>query len=135
MWLNGRESCASATATGPQNATVVGFSNDIKSKASRSDVIRRAVACTTWIVEPDIHDLIASVGAVTELITEGPILARGYLDDPEKTDLAFVYPKWLAEDTSGEIQRVYKMENLLRYVSDGSIVYLGRKDTQVKLHG
>jgi len=135
MWLNGLERCASSTATGPQNATVAAFSNDIKSKASRSDVIGRAIACTTWIVEPNIHDLLASVGAVGELIIEGPILARGYLDDPEKTDLAFVYPKWLAEDTSGEIQRVYKTEDLVRYDSDGSIVYLGRKDTQVKLHG
>lgn len=31
--------------------------------------------------------------------------------------------------------RIYKTGDLARYAADGSVEYLGRKDTQVKLHG
>jgi hypothetical protein len=72
------------------------------------------------------------------MLVEGPTLARGYLNNPEKTEEAFVYaPKW-ATDTNeaGEKRRFYKSGDLVRYNSSiGSLTYIGRKDTQVKLHG
>jgi amino acid adenylation domain-containing protein/non-ribosomal peptide synthase protein (TIGR01720 family) len=77
-------------------------------------------------------------GAVGEMLVEGPSLARGYLNNPEKTAEAFIYaPKW-ATDTNeaGEKRRFYKSGDLVRYNSSiGSLTYIGRKDTQVKLHG
>ena len=72
------------------------------------------------------------------MLVEGPTLARGYLNNPEKTEEAFVYaPKW-ATDTNeaGEKRRFYKSGDLVRYNSSiGALTYIGRKDTQVKLHG
>jgi hypothetical protein len=77
-------------------------------------------------------------GAVGEMLVEGPTLARGYLNNPEKTAEAFIYaPSW-ATDTneSGEKRRFYKSGDLVRYNSSlGALTYIGRKDTQVKLHG
>ncbi|QDS69526.1 Nonribosomal peptide synthetase 4 [Venturia effusa] len=94
-----------------------------------------------WIVDPDDHDLLMPVGAVGELLVEGPIVGQGYLNDPEKTAAAFIEdPKWLNaghQNYAGRRGRLYKTGDLGRYDLDGSggIVFVGRKDSQVKLRG
>lgn len=103
-------------------------------------VIGRAVGSVSWIVNPLDHCRLLPIGAVGELLTEGPLLARGYLNDPEKTATAFIeHPPWLAHDTRlnrpKNISRLYKTGDLCRYNEDGTIEYIGRKDTQIKLRG
>lgn len=87
-----------------------------------------------WIVDKSDHTRLVPIGGVGELLVGGPIVGRGYLNDPEKTAQAFVpQPAWLGEEeTSG---RVYKTGDLVQYTSSGSIRFLGRKDMQVKLRG
>ena len=86
----------------------------------------------SWIVDQSNHDRLTPIGCVGELLIEGPILARGYLNEQEKTSKAFITsPAW----ASGDKRRMYKTGDLVRYNSDGTITYLGRKDTQVKLNG
>jgi amino acid adenylation domain-containing protein len=99
----------------------------------------RSVGSVSWIVDPSDHNRLVPVGCVGELLIEGPILARGYLNRPVETAKSFIEaPKWAALDSrhadSGS-RRMYKTGDLVRYNCDGSLVYLGRKDTQVKLHG
>ncbi|KAL4976782.1 hypothetical protein BDW66DRAFT_150741 [Aspergillus desertorum] len=92
----------------------------------------------TWIVDPNDHDRLAPLGAVGELVLEGPALAREYLKNPTKTADAFVNePAWVKNFPSSlsSPRRIYKTGDLARYNPDGSIEYLGRKDHQVKLHG
>jgi aryl carrier-like protein len=73
---------------------------------------------------------------VGELLIEGPILARGYLNDAEKTAAAFIEdPAWADHFAPGRRRRFYKTGDLVRYNSDGTLDFVGRKDTQVKLHG
>ncbi|KAK0613181.1 peptide synthetase [Immersiella caudata] len=94
-----------------------------------------------WLVDPNDHDTLMPVGAVGELLVEGPIVGQGYLFDPEKTAAAFVHdPKWLVHgprDHPGRTGRLYKTGDLGRYdpFGTGEIVFVGRKDTQVKLRG
>lgn len=94
-----------------------------------------------WIVDPNDHDVLLPVGAVGELLVEGPIVGQGYLNDPEKTSSAFIEdPTWLTvghKDYAGRHGRLYKTGDLGKYDPDGSggIVFVGRKDTQVKLRG
>ncbi|KAL3474948.1 hypothetical protein BJX99DRAFT_230621 [Aspergillus californicus] len=94
-----------------------------------------------WITNPDDHELLMPVGAVGELLVEGPIVGQGYLNDPEKTAAAFVKdPQWLVagyKGYTGRSGRLYKTGDLGKYDPDGSggIVFVGRKDTQVKLRG
>ena len=94
-----------------------------------------------WIVDPNDHEILLPVGAVGELLVEGPIVGQGYLNDPEKTAAAFIEdPKWLTaghNDFAGRRGRLYKTGDLGKYDPDGSggIVFAGRKDTQVKLRG
>lgn len=93
-----------------------------------------------WIVHPRNHDKLMPVGSVGELIIEGPTVARGYLNDEVKTAKAFITnPAWAATLPSNngafETVRMYKSGDLVRYNTDGSVSYIGRKDTQIKLNG
>ncbi|EKV14919.1 HC-toxin synthetase [Penicillium digitatum PHI26] len=94
-----------------------------------------------WIANPNDHNELVPVGAVGELLVEGPIVGQGYLNDPEKTAAAFITdPPWLVagyKEHAGRRGRLYKTGDLGRYDPDGlgGIVFVGRKDTQVKLRG
>jgi non-ribosomal peptide synthetase component F len=102
--------------------------------ASRSGFIGKSIASVSWVVDPDDHYRKAPLGSVGELLVEGPILALGYLDDMEKTAAAFTCdPAWLLE--IGRRGRLYKTGDLVRYNADGGLVYVGRKDGQVKIRG
>ncbi|KAL2851960.1 hypothetical protein BJY01DRAFT_232726 [Aspergillus pseudoustus] len=94
-----------------------------------------------WITDPNDHESLVPVGAVGELLVEGPIVGQGYLNDPEKTAAAFIEdPKWLIAGHKGLAGRrghLYKTGDIGKYDPDGTggIVFVGRKDTQVKLRG
>nr|AFR57467.1 lysergyl peptide synthetase subunit 2 [Epichloe inebrians] len=91
--------------------------------------------CGCWVVNPRNHEQLQPVGAVGELIVEGPVVGREYLDDPRQTSETFIQaPKWLCELRRGN-RIVYRSGDLVRFVADGSIQYVGRKNTQVKLRG
>ncbi|KAF7588050.1 hypothetical protein BBP40_006219 [Aspergillus hancockii] len=92
-----------------------------------------AVGGACWLVDVDNHERLAPVGAAAELLIEGPNVARGYLNQPEKTAAVFIpRPGWFPFNRDA---RLYKTGDLVRYLPDGSILYLGRKDTQVKVRG
>lgn len=87
-----------------------------------------------WIANPQNHNVLSPIGAVGELLIEGPILAREYLHDPERTAAAFIEsPAWAAGSVPP--RRLYKTGDLVRYASDGTMRFVGRKDHQVKIRG
>ena len=89
-----------------------------------------------WIVDADDHRRLVPPGAPGELVIHGPIVARGYFEDPAKTQAVFVddFP-WLPEHGFGDSRRMYKSGDLARFNSDGTINFISRKDNQVKLRG
>ncbi|KAM0310497.1 hypothetical protein ACHAO8_008023 [Botrytis cinerea] len=89
-----------------------------------------------WLVDPKNHNRIVPIGAVGELLVEGPTLARGYIGDMDKTKAVFIKgPKWPSELLGTRARRFYKTGDLVRYTSDGSLDWVGRKDFQVKVRG
>ncbi len=66
------------------------------------------------------------VGAAGELWVNGPQVGRGYLNRPEKTAEAFVESPW---------GRCYRTGDIVRYLPDGNIQFIGRRDGQVKIRG
>jgi amino acid adenylation domain-containing protein len=94
-------------------------------------------ACAAWIVHRDNHNLLAPAGAIGELILEGPIVARGYINNPEQTAAAFIEaPSWLKRLRNESTPlRLYKTGDLVRSGLDGSLFFVGRKDNQVKIRG
>ena len=95
--------------------------------------IGRCMNSKGWIVTPDDHDRLTPIGAIGELVLEGPIVGRGYLGDKEKTDAVFInHPGWLGSPSPA---KVYKTGDLVSFRADGTLSIVGRKDTQVKVRG
>ena len=95
--------------------------------------IGTGVGVNSWVVDPEDHNTLLPIGAVGELLLEGPLLSGGYLGDVSKTSEAFIEsPTWLRSTRSS---RLYKTGDLVRYERDGTLLFAGRKDTQVKIHG
>lgn len=70
------------------------------------------------------------VGIPGELYVGGDGVACGYWNNPEATAEKFVTVK------PGTVEeRLYRSGDLVRYLSDGNIEYLGRADRQMKLRG
>jgi amino acid adenylation domain-containing protein len=71
------------------------------------------------------------VGVPGEIYIGGVGLARGYVQRPSLTAEHFIPNPF--SDRPGE--RLYKSGDLARYLPDGNIMFIGRTDHQVKLHG
>ncbi|KAL3444143.1 hypothetical protein BJX65DRAFT_311110 [Aspergillus insuetus] len=109
--------------------------------ATRPNVIGRSGCGAIWITNPADPEQLFPVGAVGEILIEGPHLAHGYLDGvATRADVGFLAnaPPWMAvihgEDRA-RTSRVYRSGDLGRYLADGTVEYLGRKDAMLKLNG
>lgn len=126
---------------GPCECSINSTHRTIYEKDIDPTSIGKSVGSVSWIVDPTDHNRLVPIGREGELLIEGPILARGYLNDKEKTAKAFIEdPEWaqsyqpMIENHSGS-RRMYKTGDLVRYNADGTMDYCGRKDHQIKLHG
>lgn len=115
---------------GPSECTIFSTAYPGMGPSSKATTIGKAVGTVLWIADSTNHKRLAPIGGVGELLIQGPVLARGYLNDLEKTNAAFIQSQpWLLDT------RLYKTGDLVRYNPDGLIDFIGRKDTQIKLHG
>ncbi|KAF1738246.1 Nonribosomal peptide synthetase dtxS1 [Beauveria bassiana] len=110
----------------------IDFTNEI--------ALGRCYGLNSWIVSCDGGDNLLPIGAVGELVLEGPLVGKGYLNDVAKTAEAFFYDfAWLHRDDVGisseGCRRFYKTGDMARYNSQGMLIFEGRKDTQVKIRG
>src|SRR6266705_1871386 len=69
------------------------------------------------------------LGAPGEIVFSGVCVGRGYINDPERTQRAFL-PNPLRPG-----QRVYRSGDYGRGLPDGKLEFLGRRDSQVKISG
>jgi amino acid adenylation domain-containing protein/non-ribosomal peptide synthase protein (TIGR01720 family) len=77
------------------------------------------------------------IGAIGELHIGGAGLARGYLNKPELTKEKFIPNPFQTDDEKlkGKNSRIYKTGDLVRWLPDGNLDYIGRNDFQVKIRG
>ena len=122
---------------GPAECSVISSVNNISKWARHPTNIGRALqASNLWIVSPSNHTRLAPMGAIGELLVQGPTVGRGYLYDPERTASAFVEDlPWLIGNAATKYRKAYRTGDLVRYMPDGTLEFIGRKDTQVKLRG
>jgi amino acid adenylation domain-containing protein/non-ribosomal peptide synthase protein (TIGR01720 family) len=134
-WLGSVENVVNVY--GPTECTVVCCANRIEAFGEGQTAIAGdlgyPIGTNAWIVDPNDPQRLMPVGAVGELIIEGPLVTKGYLHDPDRTTASFLQdPSWLSPKRRGT---VYKSGDLVRYTPEGRIVILGRKDKQVKIRG
>ncbi|MGM0713544.1 amino acid adenylation domain-containing protein [Brevibacillus parabrevis] len=77
----------------------------------------------------DQKDGLQPIGVAGELMISGIGVGRGYLNQPEITAQKFVDDPWSPGN------RMYRSGDLVRWMPDGNIEYLGRMDEQVKIRG
>ncbi len=100
--------------------------------------IGQPIGCRYWVVDPNDHDRLVTLGCLGELLIQGPVVAQGYLKNAERTREAFIQPpKWISDFPSLDLspQRWYKTGDLVIQTADGSVTMRGRKGTQIKLAG
>ncbi|KAF1735675.1 Nonribosomal peptide synthetase dtxS1 [Beauveria bassiana] len=125
---------------GPSECTPTSTISNIDRSTDFSGSIGTGFGVNTWIVSPSDHTVLVPIGAVGELVIEGPLVGAGYIGDPEKTAAVFINdPPWLVSGGGpgykGRSGRVYKTGDLVRYNQDGEIIFVGRQDTQIKVNG
>jgi amino acid adenylation domain-containing protein len=127
-------------AYGPSETTV-GATINANVGAKPYITMGRAKGCALWLTEPGDHNKLVPIGAVGELLIEGPIVGDGYLNNPTKTKEVFIEdPEFLqlgSKSFPGRHGRIYKTGDLVKYDPDGNgeVIFVGRQDQQVKLRG
>ncbi len=122
-----------------ETAGLLSISHRLQSPAQANN-IGNAWNMRTWLVSPQDATRLVPIGAVGELLLEGPMLAEGYLGMEDQTARVFVTsPPWRrkyrVDGPQGLPQPMYRTGDLVHYNSDGSLTYIGRKDRRVKLRG
>src|SRR5260221_4205024 len=77
----------------------------------------------------DEHLSLVPLGAPGEIVFSGVCVGRGYINDPERTRRAFL------ADPHREGQRMYRSGDYGRWLPEGKLEFLGRRDAQVKISG
>lgn len=120
---------------GPAETCVMSSIHEYSSMKESPNTIGRPVGCDCWVVDPDDHARLAPVGTTGEVIIQGPTLLREYLADPAKTKQSTCQAPVWAPRHSKDWSRCFKSGDLARYNLDGTLEFISRKDTQVKLRG
>lgn len=127
------------TAYGSSECTSIIAANLDSSTLQEATQIGKGIWGVSWIVDPDDHDHLMSPGCTGELLLEGPIVGQGYFNDSEQTSSVFINePLWLRQGAlghPGRHGRLYKTGDLVRYSKDGKLIFVVRKDAQVKIRG
>jgi amino acid adenylation domain-containing protein len=112
---------------GPTETTIWSAAHQLH---SGEVLLGRPIANTQFYVL-DSNQQLLPAGVPGELYIGGDGLARGYLHRPELTAEKFV-----ANPITPQLsEQLYRTADLVRWLPDGSIDYLGRIDHQVKIRG
>ncbi|WP_375331669.1 non-ribosomal peptide synthase/polyketide synthase [Candidatus Tisiphia endosymbiont of Temnostethus pusillus] len=127
---------------GPTETTVDVLYYDCSDKDIKEVYIGKPIDNTTVYVLDTAFNPVP-IGAIGELYVGGVGLARGYLNRPELTAEKFISNPFQTKEekadksygTNGKNARVYKTGDLVRWLPDGNLEYIGRNDFQVKIRG
>ena len=111
-------------AYGPTECTIFTTTYPIHEQEKNIPIGKPLDNFRLFIVDKDLHRV--PIGATGELLVSGPQVSRGYLNRPDKTAETYI-------DWNG--LRCYRTGDVVRYLEDGNIQFVGRQDGQVKIRG
>jgi len=131
-WRKYLPDCLYANLYGPTEATVIGTYYIVDREFADNEPLPIGKACknSDALVLTD-NNRSAGVNEQGELCLRGSLLAMGYYNDPERTAKVFVqnplnphYP-----------ENIYRTGDIVYWNERGEIIYVGRKDLQIKHNG
>ena len=117
-------------AYGPTEGTIVATSFIVDRLYANVPIGRPVDNMKAYVIDKQKHLL--PIGAPGELCLSGPQISRGYLNRPEQTAKAYEPNPFSNEDG---YERIYHTGDIVRWLPDGNIEFVGRKDAQVKIRG
>ncbi|HXF10665.1 MAG TPA: amino acid adenylation domain-containing protein, partial [Desulfuromonadaceae bacterium] len=122
--------CQLINGYGPTENTTFTCCHRIRNADRRSIPIGRPIANTqVYVLDP--YGQPVPVGVPGELFAGGDGLALGYINQPQLTAEKFVGNPFSNETGA----KLYRTGDLVRWLPDGTIEFLGRIDTQLKIRG
>lgn len=118
-------------AYGPTECTVMCTLNEIKSPNDHKNIGKPLPGIVAYVIDSDgkaVDD-----DCEGELVVGGIQLTRGYINRSELNKKMFFKNPFT--ETIDEAPMLYHTGDLVRKEKDGSFVFVGRKDKQVKIHG
>ncbi|WP_394776486.1 amino acid adenylation domain-containing protein [Flavobacterium sp.] len=113
---------------GPTENTVVTTFYDCKQALKEKVSIGKPVSNTKiYILSENLK--LQPIGVAGELCVSGIGLSKGYLHQPQLTEEKFIQNPFKTNE------KLYKTGDLARWLPDGNLEFIGRKDNQVKIRG
>ena len=116
-------------AYGPTESTVCTTIALIKDPQEKPPIGKPLGNFQVYILDPCLNPV--PIGINGELYIGGEGLAKGYLGQPELTNSKFISNPFNDDPAS----RLYKTGDIVRYLADGNIDFMGRIDHQIKIRG
>jgi amino acid adenylation domain-containing protein len=113
---------------GPTETTIWSTAAQVTADGGSVPIGRPIANTLCYIVDENLQCV--PEGVPGELLIGGQGVARGYLNDPERTAARFVADPL---DPNGAL--CFRTGDFVRRGHDGALVYLGRRDQQVKIRG
>jgi amino acid adenylation domain-containing protein/non-ribosomal peptide synthase protein (TIGR01720 family) len=130
-WSKGRRLI---NAYGPTENTVCATMHHYAEGDSNTNIGRALNNVSLYVLDNTLAPV--PIGVTGELYIGGASIARGYLNNKELTAERFITNPFATEtDKAKGLTRLYKTGDLVRWLSDGNLEYVGRNDDQVKIRG
>ena len=114
---------------GPTECTIIITEHEVDRLYHRVPIGKALPITHTFILDKKMRRL--PYGAPGFLFASGHQVGRGYLNRPEENAKAFLENPF--ED--GDFKKFYHTGDVVRYLRDGTLDFIGRKDGQVKIRG
>ena len=114
---------------GPTECTILSTTYDLVGGETSYPIGKPLDNMHAYIVSSDGHRL--PPGATGELWLAGPQVGNGYLNRPDKTAEAFGTNPF----AKGDYTHLYRTGDVVRWMPNGDIEFIGRRDGQVKIRG
>ncbi|MFC4634988.1 amino acid adenylation domain-containing protein [Dokdonia ponticola] len=120
---------------GPSEDTTYSSIYRVEKEYDRSVPIGKGIHNTQFYILSDALAL-QPIGVIGEICISGDGISRGYLHQPALTKEKFVVNRFREPASlAGRSGTLYKTGDLGKWLPNGTIEYVGRKDSQVKIRG
>jgi amino acid adenylation domain-containing protein len=112
---------------GPTESTICATYHQVRSLDDAACIGKPIANRKVYILDDAMN--LSPIGIEGEICLGGIGICNGYIDDPIATNRAFVKDPFQFENI------IYKTGDMGRWLEDGSIEFIGRRDHQVKVRG